>query len=128
LRKRGPRRVPDTFFNGDLEVDVEVLDVTDEEVRALLLATDPLAALAQTQEQIHRRLLEMTPTVSPELSAAWHAAALATLEPKSPPAKLKPEMFNAQFHVLVTCRDEGEQVEPLKRFTGEGLRCKALLG
>jgi hypothetical protein len=40
---------------------------------------------------------------------------------------VKPEMFNAQFHVLVTCRDEEEQVELLKRFSGEGLRCKALL-
>jgi hypothetical protein len=92
------------------------------------LSIDRLAALAQTQEQIHRRLLEMTPTVSSELSAAWHAAALATLEPKPPPGELKPEIFNAQFHVLVTCRDEEEQVELLKRFAGERLKCKALLG
>src|ERR1700688_5022485 len=33
----------------DMEVDVEVLDVTDEEARALLLSLDPLAALAETQ-------------------------------------------------------------------------------
>src|SRR5713101_7259954 len=51
----------------DLEVDVEVLDVSDDEARALLLSIDPLAALAQTQAQIHDRLLEITPTVSPEL-------------------------------------------------------------
>src|ERR1700737_1111865 len=48
----------------DMEVDVEVLDVGDDEARALLLSTDPLAALAQTQEQLQQRLLELTPTES----------------------------------------------------------------
>src|SRR3989442_14614684 len=55
----------------DLEVDVEILDVNEEEARALLLSIDPLAALAETQEQIHERLLETTPTDSEELAAAW---------------------------------------------------------
>jgi hypothetical protein len=41
----------------DMEVDVEILDVTEDEARALLLSIDPLAALAQTQEQLHDRLL-----------------------------------------------------------------------
>jgi hypothetical protein len=34
----------------DMEVEVEVLDVNEDEARALLLSIDPLAALAQTQE------------------------------------------------------------------------------
>src|SRR5450631_4866196 len=33
----------------DMEVEVEVLDVNDDEARALLLSIDPLAALAETQ-------------------------------------------------------------------------------
>jgi hypothetical protein len=33
----------------DMLVDVEILDVTDDEARKLLLTIDPLAALAQTQ-------------------------------------------------------------------------------
>ncbi len=59
----------------DMLVDVEILDVNDDEARALLLSIDPLAALAETQEQLHNRLLELTPTVSPELQSAWEAAA-----------------------------------------------------
>src|SRR6516225_1434425 len=51
----------------DMEVEVEILDVTDEEARTLLLSIDPLAALAQTQQQLHDRLRELTPTPSPEL-------------------------------------------------------------
>src|SRR5438477_12157005 len=43
----------------DMEVEVEVLDVSDEEARTLLLSIDPLASLAEMQEQIHNRLLEL---------------------------------------------------------------------
>jgi hypothetical protein len=111
----------------DMEVDVEVLDVSDDEARALLLSIDPLAALAQTQEQLRDRLLEVTPAISPELQAAWAAAAHATLagpaEPSGPGVGLGPE----QWLVLVTCRDERHQVELLARFQAEGLPCRALL-
>src|SRR5437773_1869429 len=64
----------------DMEVDVEVLDVNDDEARALLLSIDPLAALAETQDQIQQRLLELTPTDSLELQAAWQAAAEAVAD------------------------------------------------
>src|SRR6202035_3752523 len=90
----------------DMEVDVEVLDVTDDEARALLLSIDPLAALAETQAQLHQRLLEITPTELPELEAAWRAQAEALLEAEpAPEAAMGPE----QFLVLVTCRTEEQQ-------------------
>ena len=38
-----------------MEVEVEILDVTEEEARTLLLSIDPLAALADTQAQLHQR-------------------------------------------------------------------------
>jgi len=38
----------------DMEVDVEVLDANDEEARTRLLSIDPLAALAEEQEQLPR--------------------------------------------------------------------------
>jgi hypothetical protein len=111
----------------DMEVDVEVLDVNEDEARALLLSIDPLAALAQTQEQLHDRLLELAPAVSPDLQAAWQAAAEATLAehpaPRPPAAGALPE----QYLILVTCRDEKHQVELLGRFQGESLECRALL-
>jgi hypothetical protein len=60
-------------LDSDMEVDVEVLDVTD--ARVLLLSIDPLASLAESQTQLHDRLLELTPVQSPELEQAWRAAA-----------------------------------------------------
>jgi hypothetical protein len=111
----------------DLEVDVEILDVTDAEARALLLSLDPLAALAQTQEQLRDRLLELTRTVSPDLQAAWEATAnpeLAALSAATPPGV---QDIPEQYLVPVTGRDEMQQVDLLERFHREGLPCKALL-
>jgi len=113
-------------FDPDMVVDVEVLDVNDDEARALLLSIDPLAALAQTQAQLHDRLLELTPAASPELEDAWRAAAEAALALPAHAAPA-PRMPAEQYLVLVTCRDEKHQVELLSRFNSEGLECRALL-
>jgi hypothetical protein len=112
----------------DMEVDVEILDVTEAEARALLLSIDPLAALAETQAQIHQRLLEFTPTVSPDLKAAWRAAAEACLSARAAPADRAVPLGPAQFLILLTCQDERHQVELRTRFHGEGLDCRALVG
>jgi hypothetical protein len=107
-----------------MEVEAEVLDVSDAEAQALLLSIDPLAALARTQKQLHERLRELTPTDSAELRAVWEAAAQAALEDKPwRPVEMGPE----QFLILLTCRDERHQAELLQRFHAEGLACKALL-
>jgi len=111
----------------DMEVEVEILDVTDAEARALLLSIDPLAALAENQSQLHARLLELTPTVSPDLRAAWEAAAAGALMPSATPFGREVSMGPRQFLVLITCRDEKHQVELLERFIAEGLECRALL-
>jgi len=107
----------------NMEVDVEILDVTDDEARKLLLTIDPLAALAETQEQLHRRLLEQTPTDSDALVLAWQSAAAEVLEREPDRLVAIPE----QFLILVTCRDEKQQVELLGRFGAEGLECKAMM-
>src|SRR5271163_4776423 len=111
----------------DMEVEVEILDVTDAEARALLLSIDPLAALAENQSQLHERLLELTPTINPDLRAAWEAAARGALEPPSTFQGKSVPMGPHQFLVLITCRDENHQVELLERFIAESLDCRALM-
>jgi hypothetical protein len=87
-------------------VDVEVLDVTEDEARKLLLTIDPLAGLAETQEQIHQRLQEITPVDDEHLRALCQAQADKLLAPDPPPDVTEPA---EQFLVLVTCKDEREQ-------------------
>jgi hypothetical protein len=110
----------------DMEVEVEVLDVTEEEARTLLLSIDPLAALAAIDEPIHARLLELAPSESEALQALWRATEEAEQEAK---AFLDAQTTAAgeQFLVVVECRDEEHQRELLERFQSEGLSCRALL-
>src|SRR6266852_6692287 len=42
----------------NMEVEVDILDVNEDEARTLLLSIDPLAALAETQKELHDRLME----------------------------------------------------------------------
>lgn len=112
----------------NMEVNVEVLDVNDEEARALLLSIDPLAELAEHKEQIHERLMELTPPPSEDLAALW-AQARQTIDSalQEGPRKNVAEVgWETEFLVLVKCGDERQQVELLERFVREGLDCKAL--
>src|SRR3954451_10475265 len=84
----------------EMEVEVEVLDLTDDEARVLLLSIDPLAALAQTQTQLHERLRELTPTAPAELQAAWLAAAEGSLATPEPPSRRAAETVPEQFLIL----------------------------
>jgi hypothetical protein len=103
-------------------VDVEILDVTEGEARALLLSIDPLAALAQTQEQLHGRLLELAP---PDLQAVWEA--IAEANPKAFSTPKQADAIPEQFLILIKCRDEQQQVKWLRRFQSEGMECRVLI-
>ena len=113
-------------LNPDMQVDVEVLDLSDAEARTLLLSMDPLAALAETDAETHGRLRALTPSRSAAISALWDATARnqaladALLNQAARPVR-------EQFLILVECRDEDHQVELLEKFQIDGLSCKALL-
>jgi hypothetical protein len=111
----------------DMEVEVEVLDVSEDEARELLLSIDPLVALGQMQEQLYERLRQTTATAQEDLEALWEETARRNEEEvqrlKMPIAQTVP----AQHMVLVMCADEKQQLELLERFGKEGLPCKALL-
>ena len=114
----------------EMLVDVEILDLTDEEARVLLLSIDPLVDLALVQDQIHDRLMNLTPAPCADLERMWAETddlideAIEEREQK----KLRPETLEPQFLVLIPCRDEKHQVELLERFQREGLGCKAVVG
>jgi hypothetical protein len=114
-------------FDPDLEVTVELVDVTDEEARKLLLTLDPLAALAQVNAANHARLRQMTPTRSDALDRLWQLQAAQEGKLKDLHEQQAAPPTPEQFLVLVRCRDEGHQKELLQRFEDEGLSCRALV-
>lgn len=108
----------------DMQVTVEVLDVTEEEARKLLLTLDPLAALADADAETLTQLRQLTETDSQVLHDFWQSLGKLEAPPAADEATPPPP---EQFLILVECRDEAHQVELLERFTAEGIRCKPLL-
>jgi len=109
----------------DMLVTVEVLDVGDEEARKLLLTIDPLAALAETDQEVLAQLAAATEADSDVLNDLWRT--LAEAEKETEALATDAETVREQFLILVECRDEAEQVALLRRFESEGLTCKALM-
>jgi hypothetical protein len=107
----------------NLQVTVEILDVTEEEARQLLLSIDPLAALADTDAAMIQQLNAITESDSEVLNELWRSLAPPAEETPVPAAEPTPE----QWLILVECADEAQQVELLRQFQGAGLTCRALM-
>jgi hypothetical protein len=112
----------------DEVLDVEVLDVSDAEARALLLAIDPLAQLAgydtMTLDEL-RRIAEQDSAAVKSLWEALAEAEAATHQKLRDAADRNAEPLPSQFLILIECQDEPHQVALLRRFREEGLQCQA---
>ena len=110
-------------------VPVLVLDVNDEEATKILLTHDPLAAMAETDQQQFEELLrsvefehddvtEMLDQVKQDAERASQAFG----EPRDTPEVNIPEAYQ----VVVECSDEAEQQAVYERMRKEGYRCRVL--
>jgi hypothetical protein len=107
-------------------VTIELVDLSEEEAAKALLTLDPLAALAETDAQAVQLLTANLQTESAALRRLWQGLkddepAMQAVEQTDdePPAE--------RFLVLIECTDEAQQIELLKRFNREGLRCRAIV-
>lgn len=109
-------------------VTVELVDLSEEEAAKALLTLDPLAGLAETDTQMAQTLAAALRTESESLRGLWQkvtqdatvAREVLEQEDDAPPVE--------RFLVLIECADEAQQVELLRRFNEEGLRCRAIVG
>ncbi len=113
------------------EVEVEVLDVSDSEARALLLSIDPLAQLADYDAQTLDELRKLTTTDSAVLDELWQSisrSGSATEKALADASRARGEQeLIEQFLILIECDNEQHQTDLLQRFQKDGLKCKALL-
>jgi hypothetical protein len=112
-------------MNPDHLVDVEVLDVTDAEARALLLAIDPLAQLAGYEEETLAHLRSIAVKDSESIRSLWQVLEEASTATRKVLDKAASDFIHEQFFIVLECATEAEQLALLKRFQSEGLRCSA---
>lgn len=113
----------------DAEVPVLVLDLDEQEAATLLAVLDPLAGLAETNNEA---LADLLANVETESEAVQSLLADLIKRPKSLkddlPEESPPEISIPEaFQVVVECRDEAQQREVFERLTAEGLSCRLLM-
>jgi len=110
----------------DALVPVLVLDVDETEAAKLLATLDPLAALAEVDQEKLDALLPEVETNSAALRNMLNdlagAGELTVLDGEAEVAEI-PE----QWRILIDCRSEQEQDALLLRFQAEGISCRALV-
>jgi len=110
----------------DMEVPVLVLDLDDQESAKLLTLLDPLAGLAEPNEEVLQQLLAEVHTQNQAIQAVLDSmsggSALVPEESEMPPDVPIPETFQ----VVVECRDEDDQRQLYERLSQEGYTCRLL--
>lgn len=110
----------------DMEVPVLVLDLTDAEAAKLLAVLDPLAGMAEADQEALGRLLADVETDDAALGRLLDelgGGGSDAVESQAPPEEVAvPE----SFQVVVECHDEQQQREVYERLTGVGLKCRLL--
>jgi ParB-like chromosome segregation protein Spo0J len=113
----------------DVEVPVLILDLDDREAAKLLALLDPLAGLAETNEDALAELLAHVDTENEAVQALLdQLLGDAESPPDEPSAADMPPGVDIPeaFQVVVECRNEAQQQEIFERMTAEGLKCRLL--
>jgi len=111
----------------DATVPVLVLDISDEEADKLLLALDPLAAMAGRDEAGLSKLLDDVETDNAALQSLFDR--LAVEQPptseESPTGASEPPLPES-YSIIVQCDDEHAQRELYEELTDRGLACRLM--
>ncbi len=113
----------------ETEVPVLVLDLDEGEAAKLLALHDPLAGMAEANEEA---LAELLAEVETENDAVQALLDEMLAEPDALPDATEAEAgkeitIPEAFQVVIECRDEAEQQTVFERMTGEGYECKLLM-
>jgi hypothetical protein len=113
----------------DVEVPVLILDLDEQEAAKLLALHDPLACMAESNDEVLAELLAQVETENDAVQSLLDQMlgrsdpVLEDTEPEPKQAVPIPEMYQ----VVVECRDETEQQAVYERLAAEGYTCKLLM-
>ncbi len=116
----------------DQEIPTLILDLNEDEARKLMTVLDPLAALAETNQDALGRLIQDVSTEDAGLQAMLDDLARQNdIDLFGDRAEESPEGGGEEppaerFGVFVACADENAQRELLERLTREGYECRGL--
>jgi hypothetical protein len=119
----------------EADVPVLILDLDDRETAKLLALHDPLAGMAEANQEVLAQLLAHVETENDAISALLEEMLASGVESQEPgvesrtsdPQLSTPDLLPEAYQVVVECRDEHEQQAVFERLSGEGYTCKLLV-
>jgi ParB-like chromosome segregation protein Spo0J len=107
------------------EIAVAYVDVDDDQARRIVLAANRTADLGSYDEDA---LLELLVSVEDLCGTGYTDADLAKLDGSDAvDGGDQSGDLESSWAIVVTCRDECQQLELISRFHEEGLKCKSLV-
>ena len=109
----------------DMEVPVLVVELDDGEAAKLLALHDPLAGMAETNDQMFTQLLAEVETESEAVQGLFDKM---LADAKLPDAAAPPDAVDVpeSFQVVIECDGEEQQRAVYQRLSGEGFKCRLL--
>jgi len=131
----GTLRLVDGHLRGDTAPDTEwpvlVLDINDEEEAKLLGTLDPLAAMAEADQQKFGELLAEIETESEAVEAMLaELAEQEGIDLYAPGAEVERppvDLGSVTYRVIVLVADETQQAGLIERLESEGFECLPLM-
>jgi len=116
----------------EAEVPVLVVDLSEEEAAKLLTLLDPLAGMAEADEQLLAELLAEVETQNEAVRAMLDQMEAELKPPSEQDAENETDTLGREvevpdcYQVVVECRDEEQQRALYERLTAEGYTCRVL--
>jgi hypothetical protein len=111
-------------------VPVLVLDLDDREAAKLLALCDPLAGMAEADQEVLADLVREVETDSEAVRSLLDQMLAGSETPAGQPegdAEAPEELdVSESFQVVVECNDEAQQQAVYERMTAEGFKCRVL--
>ena len=113
----------------DADVPVLVLDLDEREAAKLLAVHDPLAGMAEANQEVLAQLLDQVETENDAVQALLDGM---LDEPNVPinddtPNEKAEVAVPESYQVVIECRSEAEQQTVFERMTAEGYACRLLM-
>jgi ParB-like chromosome segregation protein Spo0J len=112
----------------DMEVPVLIVDLDDAEAAKLLALLDPLAALAETDEDALASLLQEVESDNDAVQQLLGELLDGESTEAEPPEDAVPAevKIHDAYQVLVECEDERQQQVVFEQMAAQGYKCKLL--
>lgn len=108
----------------DCNVPVLVVDLNEAEAHKILATFDPLAAMAETNQELLAELVDRVETSNPAVANLLSDLTVQSSDERTP--DVRPQELAPLWQVIVDCESEDAQRAVFEQLEREGQKCRLL--